>query len=234
MPAQGICLRVTHTGAVKGPLLVTDIHDGIDANGRVQANKPGAVYIPFNGVVDLIYTSQVAHSFEVGAIRAWINTGYLTAVFVFGTSFHNTITQTSSIIVQDEGVPVETETTTLNFIGGNVTATPVGGGVVDVVVVGGGASTYWNVLTTLVDRVATNSEFILIDSDPVTITLPVPNVSDHIAVKVITPTITNIQVKTHGAGVLIDGTDYSVTGLPLTTQWEQVNFISNGTNWFIW
>lgn len=233
MPAQGICLRVTHTGAVDVPLLVTDIHDGIDANGRVQSNKPGAVYIPVNGSVDLIYTSQVAHSFEVGAIRTWINTGYLTAVFVFGASFQNTITQTSSIVVQDEGVPVETEATTLNFVGGNVNATPVGGGVVDVVVAGG-VGTYWNVLTTSVDRSATNSEFILIDSDPVTITLPAPNVSDHIAVKVTTPTITNIQVKTHGAGILIDGTDYSVTGLPLTTQWEQVNFISDGTNWFIW
>jgi hypothetical protein len=274
MPAEGICLRVTHTGAVNTPLLVTDIHDGKDPNGRVAADKPGAVYIPVSGFVDLVYTSQVAESFEQGTIRTWIDIGYLTAAFVLGTTFESAISIAGSIQTEDEGVLVESETKTLNFIGGNIAATAAGGNKVDVTVIGAGgaiivedegvvvdaattaidfvgseitasstgpgqvqvqvtSTTYWNVVTTAVNRNAADTEFILIDAATVTITLPAPVLNARIACKVVSPVITDIQIQTNAPGVLIDGTDYSVVGLPLTTQFEMINLISDGNDWYI-
>ena len=53
------------------------------------------------------------------------------------------------------------------------------------------------------------------------------------AVKVITSTITSVEIRTSGAGITIDGTDYSSTGLPLTKQYEMINVVSDGSNWFI-
>ena len=265
MPAQGICLRVTHTGAVATALLVTDIHDGIDSNGRVQARKPGPVYIPVGGFVDLVYTSQVALSFESGAIREWIDIGYLTAAFVFGPTF----AAEGSVIVEEAGVVVEAEAKTLNFTG-PVTATSSAPNTVDITVVGAGGSivveddgavvealatvldfgsgvsavstgggqveistSAFTTVTTAVDRVASDKEFIIVNGSSVVITLPAPSADVHVGIKVAASTITNIEVRTNAAGVLIDGTDYSAVGLPLTTQWEMVNVISDGTDWFI-
>ena len=82
-------------------------------------------------------------------------------------------------------------------------------------------------------RVAAGGEFILINNTTCTIALPAPVDSVTIAVKaIVVPT--SIQIITSGAGINIDGTDYSSTGLFLTTQWEQISFISDGTNWFIY
>lgn len=274
MPAEGICLRVTHTGLVNGSLLVTDIHDGIDANGRVQSNKPGVVYIPDGGTVDLVYTTQVALSFETGAIRQWITQGALTAAFFFGAAFEDSVSATGSIVVADEGVTVENEATTLNFIGGNITATSAAPGSVDVTVVGAGGAIVvedngvlveaaatlldfgagvsavstgagqveltappaapWNVTSTAVDVVAASRDFILVTGAAVVITLPAPALNAYVGIKVVAPVITNIEVRTNAAGVLIDGTDYSAVGLPLAVQWEQINVLSDGVNWFIW
>lgn len=136
MPNHGIILHVTHTGAVRTSLLVTDVHDGVDTNGRVANAKPGPLYIPVNSSVDLLYTSQVAHSFEVGAIRTWVDMGYLTAEFVFGTEF----AAESAIEVQEEGVTVEASTHTVNFKGAIITATNPSDGVVDVTVTGTGGA----------------------------------------------------------------------------------------------
>jgi hypothetical protein len=48
--------------------------------------------------------------------------------------------------------------------------------------------------------------------------------------------VTDIRLLTSGAGVLIDGTDYSAGpgGLELKKQYEQISVISDGTDWFIY
>lgn len=92
----------------------------------------------------------------------------------------------------------------------------------------------WNTVITAVDRVAANGEFIIISGSTVEITLPAPVQDEYVACKVVASPITDVQIKTNAAGVLIDGTDYSAIGLPLTVQFEQLNFISDGSNWFIW
>ena len=50
----------------------------------------------------------------------------------------------------------------------------------------------------------------------------------------ITATVTDVQIRTSGVGIDIDGTDYSSTGLALSTQYEQVSVVSDGTDWFIY
>jgi len=82
-------------------------------------------------------------------------------------------------------------------------------------------------------RTAANNEFILINNASCIVTLPAPTDNTTIALKAIVIPV-DIQIKTSGAGVDIDGTDYSVIGLTLTTIYEQVSLISDGTDWFIY
>ena len=79
---------------------------------------------------------------------------------------------------------------------------------------------------------AGNIEFVLVTAGTVEITLPAPVANHRVAVKT-TVVPVDIQIKTNAPGVTIDGTDYSAAGLPLASQWEMVNVISDGTNWFI-
>jgi hypothetical protein len=83
-----------------------------------------------------------------------------------------------------------------------------------------------------VTHTATDGEFIVITATTTVITLPAPVLNHRVAFKLAVVPV-DVQVKTSGAGVLIDGTDYSGVGLPLTAQWEQFNVISDGSNWFI-
>mgnify|MGYP003640709383 CR=1 FL=1 len=108
--------------------------------------------------------------------------------------------------------------------GDNTWNTPAGGG-------GGG----WSLVTeTTAARSAVNNEFILVNVATCVITLPAPAINTRVGIKVIIATVTDIQIKTSGAGITIDGTDYSATGLALSAQYEQINLISDGTNWFIY
>jgi len=43
--AFGLILRVTHSGTTNSSLYLPDIHDGKDANGRVQ-NQKSPQYVP--------------------------------------------------------------------------------------------------------------------------------------------------------------------------------------------
>lgn len=133
-----------------------------------------------------------------------------------------------SIVVEDEGVVVDGATTLLNFVG-PVTAVSAGLGQVDIQ-----SAPVWNTVITAVNRSAANGEFIIISGSTVEITLPAPVQDEYVACKVVASPITDVQIKTNAAGVLIDGTDYSAIGLPLTVQFEQLNFISDGSDWFIW
>lgn len=87
MTIQGITLQVTYTGPVPGALL-DDVHDGFDArNQRVNAVKPGPIYLRTGVPTPLVFTSDVAKSFEIGKLRALINTGRATAQFLMGAAF---------------------------------------------------------------------------------------------------------------------------------------------------
>lgn len=98
---------------------------------------------------------------------------------------------------------------------------------------GGGGS--WSLVTeATASRTAADNEFILVNAATCVITLPAPALNTRVGIKVIIATVTDIQIKTSGAGITIDGTDYSTNGLALTQQYEQINLISDGTNWFIY
>ena len=114
---------------------------------------------------------------------------------------------------------------TTNFLRADGTwATPPGGG-----------GAVWTVVTEgTASRTASVGEFVLINNPACVVTLPAPSADARVACKVITGTPTGIEIRTSGAGILIDGTDYSSTGLPLASQWEQINMISDGTDWFIY
>ena len=79
---------------------------------------------------------------------------------------------------------------------------------------------------------ATDGEFIIITAATTVITLPAPVLNHRVAFKLAVVPV-DVQVKTSGAGITIDGTDYSAVGLSITAQWEQVSVISDGSNWFI-
>ena len=77
---QGIGIRITHTGLKSTSILLSDIEDGVDFLNSFR--KAGPVYIQPGATVELVYTSSVGLSFEVGALRSFINSGDLTATFI--------------------------------------------------------------------------------------------------------------------------------------------------------
>jgi hypothetical protein len=71
------------------PISVEDCRDaiGVDVNGDISSqpwHKPGALYVPAHGYVDVIYISTVARSYENGAIRKFLLAGHITAAFIVG------------------------------------------------------------------------------------------------------------------------------------------------------
>ena len=100
---------------------------------------------------------------------------------------------------------------------------------------GGGISAVWTVATeATAARAAADGEFVLVNAATCIVTLPAPTAGGRVGCKVITGTVTSIEIRTSGAGVTIDGGDYSATGLALASQYEQINLISDGTDWFIY
>jgi hypothetical protein len=83
---EGLGIRVTHGGTTTASILLDDIADGSD-NGGASGLRPGPVYVPSGGFIDLIYTQSVALSFESGSIRKFIQDGVVTAIMVLGSSF---------------------------------------------------------------------------------------------------------------------------------------------------
>ena len=72
--ANGINLKLTHTTESVGNLYPHDV------------NLP--FIIPYGGTVTVLYTSDVAKSFDSGSIRGFLEAGYVTVEFVLGTEFH--------------------------------------------------------------------------------------------------------------------------------------------------
>lgn len=79
----GLYLTVTHTGTTAAALLLNDIFPTTD--GTTTYRRAGPVYVPVSGTITLTFTDTVATSFEYGAIRGFVNLGYLTATLFFGT-----------------------------------------------------------------------------------------------------------------------------------------------------
>ena len=101
---QGLAIKVTHLGLTTESLLLSDIFDGTDGPDH-NRRKPGAVYVPANGSVELAYTDSVAHSFESGTIRGLISQGYVSARFVLGDAFPaRSLTVTIPVVAGDDSV----------------------------------------------------------------------------------------------------------------------------------
>ena len=96
----------------------------------------------------------------------------------------------------------------------------------------------WSVVTeTTATRAAAADEFVLVDVATCAVTLPAAVADLKVAIKAISSAaVTDIRLLTSGAGVLIDGTDYSAGpgGLELKKQYEQISVISDGTDWVIY
>jgi len=92
LPIIGIILRLTHTGKAGDSVFISDLGDGTDPGNY---RKVGPVYVPridpatktFPGHVDLPFANDVnlSYSHPKGAIRSFIDNGYLLAEFFFGT-----------------------------------------------------------------------------------------------------------------------------------------------------
>lgn len=141
MPAEGICLRVTHLRVHPDSVALYDVNDGRDTLGVFR--KAGAIYIPYGQTVELVYTSSLALSFEIGALREFIDQGLLFAEFVWGTTAGALVPS-----ILDEGILLTNTPTSINFVGSGVTATNVGDAVT-VTIPGGGAATDHATLTNL-------------------------------------------------------------------------------------
>lgn len=91
MAPFGLLLRVTHTGQAAESIHISDVRDGIDLLGGAYGfRKSGPIYVPTpanGGQSLLVYSGDVAVSFETGGIRKFIEGGYLTAEFVAGSDF---------------------------------------------------------------------------------------------------------------------------------------------------
>ena len=94
----------------------------------------------------------------------------------------------------------------------------------------------WSVVTeTTATRAASADEFVLVDVATCAVILPAPVADAKIAIKAISAAaVTDIRLLTSGAGILIDGTDYSAVGLELKKQYETISVISDGADWFIY
>ena len=92
----------------------------------------------------------------------------------------------------------------------------------------------WSVVTeTTATRAASADEFVLVDVATCAVILPAPVADAKVALKTVASP-SDVRLLTSGAGILIDGTDYSAVGLELKKQYEQISVISDGTDWFIY
>jgi hypothetical protein len=72
--AQVTLVRVSHSGNTTLSLLLSDVDNGLGD----RSIKPGAVYVPVGGYVDLILTDSVAKSMQSGSIAAFESAGHVT------------------------------------------------------------------------------------------------------------------------------------------------------------
>jgi hypothetical protein len=167
-----------------------------------------------------------------------LNTGSARKVTTMGSTNTNSTTNIDAGATGDLTFGARSGSVTLNQSGDTAlsgfTATSIIGSLNELKS-GGGGGGGWSVVTeTTAARSAVDNEFILVNAATCVITLPAPAINTRVGIKVIIATVTDIQIRTSGAGITADGTDYSASGLPLSAQYEQINLISDGSNWFIY
>jgi len=86
MALEGTYIRVTHAGASTGAILLNDINSGFLRESADRVRRPGPVYVPANGYVDLVVESTVILSYENGAIRQFVDAGELTVSMIGGAT----------------------------------------------------------------------------------------------------------------------------------------------------
>jgi hypothetical protein len=108
-PTYGLAVKLTHLGTVNAPIAIDDIRDAIPDvfgdTGFPSFEKAVQVYVPFNSNVTILYTSNVARSFENGAIRKFIELGDLRAEFIIGSAVIdalNSIIRKGRVIFEDD------------------------------------------------------------------------------------------------------------------------------------
>ncbi len=122
--SYGIILRVTHLRTIDSSIYLPDTHDGKDSNGRVQ-NQKSPQYVPVGteeepGYIDLVFTDQIAFSYQQGGIRGLITEGYITTSFIVNTDVSDAITTVGTLtnvlklssVAEDGGTTVATPITT--------------------------------------------------------------------------------------------------------------------------
>lgn len=90
---EGIYLEIEQTGVLNTSVLINDIGYVSTIGSSAGFPRPQPVYIPIQGLgsVNVPLTSDVALSFERGAIRGFITAGYITATIRFGTAFQSAL-----------------------------------------------------------------------------------------------------------------------------------------------
>lgn len=140
--SYGLYITVSHTGATAAALLLNDIFPTTD--GTTTYRRAGPVYVPVSGTVTLTFTDTVATSFEGGAIRGFVDLGYLTATLFFGTGVQFppatgdvsgtypslTVTGIQGFPIQDAGGPANGDSLVYNSLTGQWEHAPIvfGGG----------------------------------------------------------------------------------------------------------
>ena len=78
--AEGVSIRVTHTGQSRSSIFIDDILEGQERTSLHR--RPGPNYVPYLETVDYVYSGLVGISFESGSLRQFIDQGDLTAIFI--------------------------------------------------------------------------------------------------------------------------------------------------------
>lgn len=92
----------------------------------------------------------------------------------------------------------------------------------------------WNVVSVSDNYNASSLDFVLVKSNGITVTLPDPAENIKIAVKNVIISNGEVFVKTNGAGITIDGQSAYSEAVKISSLYEQINLISDGSNWFIY
>lgn len=92
----------------------------------------------------------------------------------------------------------------------------------------------WNVVSISSDYNAENLDFILVESNNISIILPDPKKDVKIAIKNVSVDKSDIFIKTNANGIEIEGENAYMDGVQIYSLYEQINLISDGTNWFIY
>jgi hypothetical protein len=82
--AEGIYITVAQTPGSSSSLFISDIDVGEGGSrhaGQGGTGRPGPVYIPTTGSVDIYFSSSVALSYEAGALRRFEDAGRITITF---------------------------------------------------------------------------------------------------------------------------------------------------------